>query len=95
VRKPILLHWLVLTFACLLAVAGLSSANQLCNLGCTLVWCSLARLLSSKAAALPAEPPANDPEAVNVAIRLPAGGRFSRRFRRSDKLQVGQDSVIF
>lgn len=49
----------------------------------------LERELHSKQACLPAEPPADDPDAINLAVRLPAGGRYSRRFRRSDTLQVG------
>lgn len=48
----------------------------------------LERELRSKQASLPAEPLADDPEGINLAVRLPAGGRFSRRFRRSDPLQA-------
>ncbi|KAI7837176.1 hypothetical protein COHA_008969 [Chlorella ohadii] len=53
----------------------------------------LERQLTSKAASLPAEPPADDAEAVNLMVRLPAGGRYSRRFRRSDPLQAVFDFV--
>ena len=56
-------------------------------------WCRLECELSSKAAALPPEPPATDSEAVSVAIRLPAGGRYSRRFLRTDTLQAVFDFV--
>ncbi|EFN59802.1 hypothetical protein CHLNCDRAFT_133523 [Chlorella variabilis] len=49
--------------------------------------------LRSKAASLPPEPAADDADAVNLAIRLPAGGRYSRRFRRADKLQSVFDFV--
>lgn len=52
--------------------------------------CRLAQELRWKAASLPPEPSADDAEAVSLAVRLPAGGRYSRRFRRSDTLQVGQ-----
>ena len=48
----------------------------------------LERQLSSKAAALPPEPPANDPGTVRVAVRLPGGGRHSRLFRTTDALRV-------
>ncbi|PSC74230.1 acetolactate synthase [Micractinium conductrix] len=53
----------------------------------------LQRELSSKAASLPPEPPADDAEAVSLAVRLPAGGRYARRFRRSDPLQAVFDFV--
>ncbi|KAL4436090.1 hypothetical protein ABPG77_005538 [Micractinium sp. CCAP 211/92] len=53
----------------------------------------LAQELRWKAASLPPEPPAEDPEAVSLAVRLPAGGRYSRRFRRSDTLQSVFDFV--
>ena len=51
--------------------------------------CRLERQVRSKAASLPPEPPADDSEAINLLVRLPAGGRYSRRFRRTDQLQVG------
>lgn len=36
---------------------------------------------------LPPEPPADDPQAVNVLVRKPEGGQMSRRFLRSAPLQ--------
>lgn len=53
----------------------------------------MAQELRWKAASLPPEPPADDAEAVSLAVRLPAGGRYSRRFRRSDTLQSVFDFV--
>lgn len=53
----------------------------------------LERQLSSKAAALPPEPPANDPGTVRVAVRLPGGGRHSRLFRTTDYLRSVFDFV--
>lgn len=50
--------------------------------------CRLERELRSKAERLPPEPAADDPDSINLAVRLPAGGRCSRRFRRSDPLQA-------
>lgn len=44
--------------------------------------------LGAKAAGLPAEPAADEAGAVNLLVRLPAGGRMSRRFRQADPLQV-------
>lgn len=57
----------------------------------------LERDLRSKQASLPAEPPRDDPEGINLAVRLPAGGRYARRFRRSDPLQAswGRGTVVF
>lgn len=54
----------------------------------------MAQELRWKAASLPPEPPADDAEAVSLAVRLPAGGRYSRRFRRSDTLQVRAAAVF-
>lgn len=36
-------------------------------------------LIGDKAAALPEEPPANDPDAVKVMVRMPNGSRIGRR----------------
>ena len=47
------------------------------------------RRLRSAEASLPEEPPADDPEAVSLMIRMPSGGRHTRRFRSSNRLQVG------
>ena len=44
--------------------------------------------LDAKAAGLPAEPAADEAGAVNLLVRLPGGGRLSRRFRQSDLLQA-------
>ena len=53
----------------------------------------LQRELRSKAASLPPEPPAGDGSAVNLLVRLPSGGRYSRRFSSTDRLQAVFDFV--
>ena len=45
--------------------------------------------LARKAARLPPEPSAEDASGITVMVRLPDGSRQSRRFRRTDPLQVG------
>lgn len=49
---------------------------------------ALERQLAAKAAGLPAEPAADEAGAINLLVRLPGGGRVSRRFRQTDPLQV-------
>jgi hypothetical protein len=60
--------------------------------------CRLERELAAKEASLPPEPPSTLEEAVSLMIRLPDGGRYMRRFRKTDRLQVGvhgwMDAVV-
>ena len=49
--------------------------------------------LARKQSGLPAEPGADDPDAINVMVRMPDGSRLSRRFRRADPLQAAFDFV--
>ena len=44
--------------------------------------------LAAKEASLPAEPPASDRSSVQLMVRLPDGTRLSRRFCKTDSVQV-------
>jgi UBX domain/UBA-like domain len=49
--------------------------------------------LAAKEASLPKEPPLGDPDAVQIVVRLPGGGRLQRRFRSSHLLSSIFDFV--
>ncbi|PIK58140.1 putative FAS-associated factor 2 [Apostichopus japonicus] len=51
------------------------------------------RMRLEKAANLPAEPDADDPECVRLLIKLPNGVRLDRCFRKTDSLEVIYDYV--
>lgn len=52
------------------------------------------RLISSKRAGLPAEPSPEDPQAMSVLIRLPNGGRLSRRLHTSNPFCMSPSCII-
>lgn len=52
------------------------------------------QLRIQKAANLPAEPNADDPECVRLLIKLPNGVRLDRCFRKSDSLEIIYDYVF-
>lgn len=54
---------------------------------------ALLKSLSEKEAALPEEPQAGADDSVVLVVRLPRGGRCSRRFNTADKLQSVFDFV--
>ncbi|KAM1486347.1 hypothetical protein ACFX2I_000555 [Malus domestica] len=49
--------------------------------------------LAAKGASLPCEPAIDDQNAVTLLVRMPNGTRLSRRFNKSDKLQVLFDFI--
>lgn len=51
---------------------------------------ALERSLAEKEASLPPEPGPEEGDAVVLVVRLPKGGRLSRRFRQSDRLGVSR-----
>ncbi|XP_024174684.1 plant UBX domain-containing protein 9 isoform X3 [Rosa chinensis] len=51
------------------------------------------RRLDAKSASLPCEPAPDDENAVTLLVRMPNGSRLSRRFRKSDKLQLLFDFI--
>ncbi|GAB2209789.1 hypothetical protein Droror1_Dr00027014 [Drosera rotundifolia] len=53
----------------------------------------LNRQLAAKEASLPAEPAADNDNAVTLLVRMPNGSRHGRRFLRTDKLQVLFDFI--
>jgi hypothetical protein len=46
------------------------------------------RRMREKQAALPGEPPADAADSLVMLVRMPGGGRLSRRFRQGDRLEV-------
>lgn len=54
---------------------------------------TLFRTLAAKAAALPPEPPADEPGIVQVRVRLPDGSQHNRRFLRTHSLKALFDSI--
>ncbi|KAM5555132.1 plant UBX domain-containing protein 8 [Rosa sericea] len=51
------------------------------------------RRLDAKSASLPCEPAPDGENAVTLLVRMPNGSRLSRRFRKSDKLQLLFDFI--
>ena len=49
---------------------------------------TIARQKIELASEIPDEPPANEPQAVRIVIKLPEGQRLERRFHKSQSLKV-------
>lgn len=48
----------------------------------------LETMLDTKKIMLSNEPPLGDEKAITIVVRMPNGGRYERRFLKTDKLQV-------